>query len=46
MCMCVHYLQYDYLPLYDHLVSYAHMSILLMSMLELLLPCLPLEKYK
>jgi hypothetical protein len=36
MCMCVHYLHYDYLSLYDHLVSYARMSILLISMLELL----------
>jgi hypothetical protein len=36
MCMCVHYLHYDCLSMYDHMVSYARMSILLISMLELL----------
>jgi hypothetical protein len=44
--VCVHYLHYDCLPLYAHLVSYARMSIFLISILELLLPCLPTRKYK
>jgi hypothetical protein len=44
--VCVHYLHYDCLPLYAHLVSYAHMFILLISILELLLPCLHTGKYK
>jgi hypothetical protein len=43
MYVCVHSLHYDCLPMYAHLVSYAHMSILLISILELLLPCLPMK---
>jgi hypothetical protein len=41
--VCVLYLHYDCLTLYSHLVSYARMSILLISILEVLLPCVPME---